>query len=111
MWQKWGWGLLCVGVSYAACADDVRETCADLAIGIGQYEKTRLICDMGGIDSSQWQLQIKQLNCSQVLGDDVLTQVINTASNDMGYIAQSKGKTQFCEQDGLNLMQQLSTPK
>ena len=100
-----GWGI-----SSPAWAEGVHDTCSQLATGIGQLEKVRTVCDTGGIDASAWLYQLKSLQCSQVLGDDVLTQIINTANNDAGDVAAAKGRTQFCEQDGLQWLQQLSSP-
>ena len=100
-----GWGI-----SSPAWAEGVHDTCSQLATGIGQFEKVRTVCDTGGIDASAWLYQLKSLQCSQVLGDDVLTQIINTANNDAGDVAATKGRTQFCEQDGLQWLQQLSSP-
>ncbi|UOO90747.1 hypothetical protein LVJ82_07205 [Vitreoscilla massiliensis] len=110
MWRTRICSILGFLVLSSHVSADVNDTCTQLAIGIGQFEKVRLQCDTGGIDSAFWQEQLKSLNCSQVLGDDVLTQIINTANNDAGYAAAAKGRTQFCEQDGTRLLQQLSTP-
>ena len=110
MWRTRICSILGFLVLSSHVSADVNDTCTQLAIGIGQFEKVRLQCDTGGIDSAFWQEQLKSLNCSQVLGDDVLTQIINTANNDAGYAAAAKGRTQFCEQDGARLLQQLSTP-
>jgi hypothetical protein len=99
-----------LGFSSQTWADNVRNTCSQLAIGIGQFEKVRTVCDTGNIDATLWQSQLKSNQCSQVLGDDVLTQIINTAHNDASATAEAKGRTQYCEQDGLQLLQQLSSP-
>ena len=99
-----------LGFSSQTWADNVRNTCSQLAIGIGQFEKVRTVCDTQGIDAGIWQAQLKSLQCSQVLGDDVLTQIINTANNDAGDVAAAKGRTQFCEQEGSQWLQQLTSP-
>ena len=110
MWRVTLFLMLELGFSNPILANDMRATCGQLAIGIGQFEKVRTVCDTGGIDASAWLYQLKSLQCSQVLGDDVLTQIINTANNDAGNVAAAKGHTQFCEQDGLQWLQQLSSP-
>ena len=100
-----GWGI-----SSPAWAEGVHDTCSQLATGIGQFEKVRTVCDTQGIDAGIWQAQLKSLQCSQVLDDDVLTQIINTANNDAGDVAAAKGRTQFCEQEGSQRLQQLTSP-
>ena len=110
MWRVTLFLMLGLGCSSPIWADDARSSCSQLAIGIGQFEKVRTVCDTQGIDAGIWQAQLKSLQCSQVLGDDVLTQIINTANNDAGDVAAAKGRTQFCEQEGSQWLQQLTSP-
>ena len=110
MWRVSLFLMLGFGFSNPILANDMRTTCGQLAIGIGQFEKVRTVCDTQGIDANIWQAQLKSLQCSQVLGDDVLTQIINTAHNDAGDVAAAKGRTQFCEQEGSQWLQQLTSP-
>ena len=110
MWRMTLFLMLGLGYSSPIWADDARSSCSQLAIGIGQFEKVRTVCDTQGIDANIWQAQLKSLQCSQVLGDDVLTQIINTANNDAGDVAAAKGRTQFCEQEGSQWLQQLTSP-
>ena len=71
MWRVTLFLMLGLGCSSPIWADDARSSCSQLAIGIGQFEKVRTVCDTQGIDAGIWQAQLKSLQCSQVLGDDV----------------------------------------